>query len=79
MKTVKEIRCAVMAHVWQTNMGLDIDSKEQDQILREWAESIIDECADKAEMEEWPDYCGEGESSYTIDRSGILKVKEQLK
>jgi len=44
MKTIKEIRCALMAEVWQMDGNVLANPEVQDAILRGWVTIIINEC-----------------------------------
>lgn len=76
MKTVKEIRCAIMAEVWKIEDSISVDRAKQDQILQEWAESIIEECASTFRWE-W-DCQDEHDAVEIVDPDTINDVKAKL-
>lgn len=69
MKTIDEIRKELKYAIWPDDII----------ILKSWADSIIQECANSAQSAEsgyWSDevYL----SSHFVDKESILKVKDQL-
>lgn len=79
MKTYQEC-CAEIAqkHKLGNNLTTGHKAKYFQEAAKLYAEGVVDECAEKAETQEWPDYQGENESFYTVNQESILKIKEQL-
>lgn len=67
MRTIKEIRYAIMSEVYQIGACIDADNEKQDEILRKYINEIIDKCADVM----WDEV--------RADITYLEKVKEQIK
>lgn len=75
MRTIKEIGDEIVKALLIEKSGDDGVQK----ILRQYVESVIDECAERAETEDQVGYNEDGGYSYqTVDRESILKVKKLL-
>lgn len=74
MKTVEEINREIL------QLGILKQGDKIPNLLKEWAESIIDKCADKADIIEKVGYYGDGDTyEYeTVDTDTILSVKKLL-
>ncbi len=76
MKTTQELVDEIITGVLiHKTMG----DKEIKALLKDWADSIVDECAEKADTKYSKVYCIEIKYEHTIDRDSILDVKNQIK